>query len=104
MIAGLALLFVAVANVRGLSAERLGTVLRLSLWSIVLLLVVTLIAFVQFFDAAAIIDSVELGDAARLGRRDLRHGDRHGRRDRGRGRLGARRRGAGRPAGAAGAS
>jgi len=60
--AGLALLFVAVANVRGLSAERIGAVLRISLWSIGLLLVVTLIAYVQFFDATAITDSVELGE------------------------------------------
>ena len=63
--AGLALLFVAVSNVRGLSAERLGVVLRLSLWSIGVLVAVTAVAFVQFFDAAAIADSVELGQVPR---------------------------------------
>jgi basic amino acid/polyamine antiporter, APA family len=61
-IAALAVAYVAAQNVRGLSADRLGMVLRLSLFSIGLLVVVTGLAFAQFFDAAAIVDSVDLGD------------------------------------------
>jgi basic amino acid/polyamine antiporter, APA family len=60
-IAGVALVYVAAQNVRGLSANRLWMVLRLSLFSIALLLVVTGLAFAQFFDAGRIVDSVDLG-------------------------------------------
>jgi APA family basic amino acid/polyamine antiporter len=63
LVAGLALLFVAILNVRGITAERLRTVLRISLVSIFVLGVACLIAFIQFFDASAIVDSVELGQA-----------------------------------------
>ena len=59
--AGVALAFVAVQNVRGLSADRLRMVLRLSLFSIGVLVLVALVAFAQFFDAGAIVDSVDLG-------------------------------------------
>ena len=59
LVAGLALVFVAVLNVRGITAERLRTVLRVSLVSIFVLDLACLIAFVQFFDASAIVDSVE---------------------------------------------
>ena len=45
VIAGAALLFVAMSNIRGLSANRIGTVLRLSLLSIVVLVAVSLIGF-----------------------------------------------------------
>ena len=62
VIAGVALAYVAAQNVRGLPAARLGMVLRVSLLSAVLLLVVAGIAFAQFFDAGAIVDSVELGE------------------------------------------
>jgi basic amino acid/polyamine antiporter, APA family len=62
LVAGLALLFVAILNVRGITAERLRTVLRISLVSIFVLGVACLIAFIQFFDASAIVDSVELGE------------------------------------------
>ncbi len=62
VIAGVALAYVAAQNVRGLSAARLGMVLRVSLLSAVLLLAVAGIAFAQFFDAGAIVDSVELGE------------------------------------------
>jgi APA family basic amino acid/polyamine antiporter len=61
-IAALAVSYVAAQNVRGLSADRLGMVLRLSLFSIGLLVVVAALAFAQFFDAGAIVDSVEPGD------------------------------------------
>ena len=53
--------FVVVQNVRGLSAERLGGVLRLSLLNIVVLAALTVLALVQTFDASAITDSVDLG-------------------------------------------
>ncbi len=61
VVAGLALLVVAVINVRGVTARRLRTVLRVSLTTIVVLVVVSVVGFVQFFDAGAIADSVELG-------------------------------------------
>jgi basic amino acid/polyamine antiporter, APA family len=64
-IAVLALAYVAAQNVRGLSAERLGMVLRLSLFSFLMLAGVAAIAFSQFFDVSAITDSVDLGDAPR---------------------------------------
>jgi basic amino acid/polyamine antiporter, APA family len=59
--AALALAYVAAQNVHGLSADRLGMVLRLSLFSIGLLVVVAGLAFAQFFDAGAVVDSVDLG-------------------------------------------
>jgi APA family basic amino acid/polyamine antiporter len=65
VIAGGALLFVAMQNISGLSANRLGGVLRLSLFSIVLLVVVSLIGFVQYWDPGAISGSIELGSAPR---------------------------------------
>jgi APA family basic amino acid/polyamine antiporter len=60
-IAGLALAFVALQNVRGLSAHLLRVVLRLSLFSIGLLILVSGIAFAQFFDVGAVTDGIELG-------------------------------------------
>jgi len=61
VIAGAALAYVAAQNVRGLTIARRGVVLRISLLSIALLLVVAGIAFAQFFDVGAIVDSVDLG-------------------------------------------
>jgi basic amino acid/polyamine antiporter, APA family len=66
VIAGLALLFVAAQNVRGLSAARLQPVLRLSLFGIVLLVAISGIVFAQEWDPAAIVDSVDLGSAPEL--------------------------------------
>jgi APA family basic amino acid/polyamine antiporter len=63
--AALALGFVAVQNVRGLSSDLLRTVLRLALFSIGLLVIVSAIAFAQFFDVGALTDSIELGSAPR---------------------------------------
>jgi APA family basic amino acid/polyamine antiporter len=60
-IAALALAYVAVQNVVGLSADRLGMVLRLSLFGLVLLVVVAAIAFAQDWDPGGVVDSVELG-------------------------------------------
>jgi basic amino acid/polyamine antiporter, APA family len=60
--AAVALAFVAAQNVRGLSADRLRMVLRLSLFSIGVLTLVAVVAFAQFFDVGAIADSVRLGD------------------------------------------
>ena len=63
VIGGLALAYVALQNVRGLSAERLGMVLRLSLFGLGLLVLVAAIAFAQEWDPGAITDSIELGSA-----------------------------------------
>jgi APA family basic amino acid/polyamine antiporter len=63
VIAGLALAFVAAQNVRGLTADRLGGVLRLSLFGIALLVAVAAIALAQNWDPAAITDSIDLGAA-----------------------------------------
>jgi basic amino acid/polyamine antiporter, APA family len=65
VIAGAALLFVAIQNIHGLPANRLGSVLRLSLFSIVVLVVVSLIGFVQYWDPGSITGSVELGSTPR---------------------------------------
>jgi basic amino acid/polyamine antiporter, APA family len=61
VIAGSAMLFVAVQNVHGLTADRLTMVLRLSLLGIVLLGVVTVIGLAQNWDPASITDSIHLG-------------------------------------------
>jgi APA family basic amino acid/polyamine antiporter len=65
VIAGGALVFVAAQNVRGLTADRLGAVLRLSLFSMVLLLAVSVIGFIQYWDPGAITGSIDLGVAPR---------------------------------------
>ena len=67
VIGGVALAFVALQNVRGLSADLLRVVLRLSLLSIGLLIVVSGIAFAQFFDLDAITDGIELGTSPSWG-------------------------------------
>jgi basic amino acid/polyamine antiporter, APA family len=65
VIAGGALLYVAMSNIRGLSADRIGSVLRLSLLSIVVLVVVSLIGFAQYWDPGSISSSIDLGVAPR---------------------------------------
>ena len=65
IIAGGALLFVAVSNIRGLSANRIGSVLRLSVVSIVVLVVVSLIGLSQYWDPGSISSSIDLGTAPR---------------------------------------
>jgi APA family basic amino acid/polyamine antiporter len=67
LIGGAALAFVALQNVRGLSANLLRGVLRLSLFSIGLLVLVSGIAFAQFFDVGALTDGIELGSSPRWG-------------------------------------
>jgi APA family basic amino acid/polyamine antiporter len=62
-IAAAALLFVAWSNIRGLSADRIGAVLRLSLTSIVVLVVISLIGFGYYWDPGAIRSSIDLGVA-----------------------------------------
>jgi basic amino acid/polyamine antiporter, APA family len=66
VLAGAALVYVAFQNVRGLSADRLGMVLRLSLFGILLLAAVAGIAFAQEWDPGAIVDSVDLGSAPQV--------------------------------------
>jgi basic amino acid/polyamine antiporter, APA family len=63
VVAGGALLYVAMSNIRGLSANRIGSVLRLSLLSIVVLILVSLIGFEQYWDPGSIHASVDLGVA-----------------------------------------
>jgi basic amino acid/polyamine antiporter, APA family len=63
VIAGAALLFVAMSNIRGLSANRIGSVLRLSVLSIVVLVAVSLIGFAQYWDPGSIHASIDLGVA-----------------------------------------
>jgi APA family basic amino acid/polyamine antiporter len=63
VIAGGALLYVAVSNIRGLSAHRIGGVLRLSLISIALLVIVSVIGLFQYWDPGSIRSSVDLGVA-----------------------------------------
>jgi APA family basic amino acid/polyamine antiporter len=65
VIAGGALFFVAAQNIRGLSARRIRPVLRLSLLSIVVLVVVSLIGFEQYWDPGSIRSSIHLGTAPR---------------------------------------
>jgi basic amino acid/polyamine antiporter, APA family len=65
VIAGAALVFVAGQNVRGLSADRLGAVLRLSLFSMVLLLALSVVGFTQYWDPGSITSSIDLGSAPR---------------------------------------
>ena len=55
--------FVVGQNIRGLTAERLGTVLRLSLLNIAVLAALTVLCLAQTFDAGALTDSVELGSS-----------------------------------------
>jgi APA family basic amino acid/polyamine antiporter len=64
-IVGACFVFVVAQNIRGLTAERLGAVLRLSLLNIALLAVLTIVVLAQTFDLGAIIDSVELGSRPR---------------------------------------
>jgi basic amino acid/polyamine antiporter, APA family len=63
VIAGLVLAYVAAANVRGLGADRLGMVLRLSLIGIALLLGVSAVALIQNWDVGSITDSIDVGSA-----------------------------------------
>src|SRR3954471_11585831 len=62
-IAAGALAYVAMSNIRGLSANRIGGVLRLSLLSIVVLLLVSLIGLAQYWDPGSIHASIHLGTA-----------------------------------------
>jgi APA family basic amino acid/polyamine antiporter len=61
VIAGVALLFVAWSNIRGLSAARIGAVLRLSLTAIAVLVLVSLIGFAYYWDPGSIRSSIDLG-------------------------------------------
>jgi APA family basic amino acid/polyamine antiporter len=63
VIAGGALLFVAMSNIRGLSAHRIGSVLRLCVVSIVVLVLVSLIGLAQYWDPGSIKSSIDLGTA-----------------------------------------
>ena len=58
---GLCFGFVIAQNIRGLSADRLGAVLRLSLLNIAVLAALTIVVFSQAFDLGALVDSVDVG-------------------------------------------
>src|SRR4029079_9519992 len=60
LIAGAEPHLVAMSNIRGLSASRIGSVLRLSLLSIVVLVLVCLIGFTQYWDPGSIHASIDL--------------------------------------------
>jgi basic amino acid/polyamine antiporter, APA family len=61
VVVGLCFAFVVGQNIRGLTAERLGAVLRLSLISIAALAALTIIALAQTFDLQRLTDSIDLG-------------------------------------------
>jgi APA family basic amino acid/polyamine antiporter len=63
LIAGGALLFVAMSNIRGLSANRLASVLQLSVVSIVVLVAVSVIGFSVYWDPGSIRSSIDVGVA-----------------------------------------
>ncbi len=62
-VAGAALAFVAVSNIRGLSGDRLGLLLRLGLVNMVLLALVIVLGLFEEFDPGAITGSIDLGSA-----------------------------------------
>jgi len=62
LIAAGAIAFIAVTNIRGLSAERMRLVLRIGLVNTVLLGALTIAAAITLWDPAAIVDSVDLGN------------------------------------------
>ena len=94
LIAALAMVFVAVANIRGLGAERLRTVLRLSLVGIALLVVASALVFAELFDLGVVFDTVDLGSRPTWEDAIFATVDRHRGDDRDRGRVGAGGRGA----------
>jgi APA family basic amino acid/polyamine antiporter len=61
LISAAAVVSVVGANVRGLSARRLRTVLRLSLAGIVVLVAASVAVYAQFFDLGSVFDTVKLG-------------------------------------------
>ena len=63
VIAGAALAYVAVSNIRGLSADRYSFVLRLGVWNLALALAIVAVGAVKVFDVHKITDSIHLGSA-----------------------------------------
>ena len=61
LLAAATIAYVTWANIRGLSAERFRTVLRLGLLSTALLVAIAVIAAVQLFDLSLLTDSVDAG-------------------------------------------
>ena len=72
MIAGAALAYVAVSNIRGLSADRYSLVLRLGLLNLTLALVIVAVGAVKVWDVHKITDSIHLGSSPTV--RDLLFG------------------------------
>jgi APA family basic amino acid/polyamine antiporter len=63
LIAGATIAFVAWQNIRGVTAARLGTVLRISLANLAISLVVIGVGLATLFDPDLILDSIDLGSA-----------------------------------------
>jgi APA family basic amino acid/polyamine antiporter len=63
VIAGAAIAWVALSNIRGLSADRYRFVLRLGIFNLALAFVIVAIGAAQVFDIAKITDSIHLGTA-----------------------------------------
>ena len=63
LIAAVTLAYVTWVNIRGLSADRFRTVLRLSLLSMALLTAIAVIGAVQLFDMSLLTDSIDLGSS-----------------------------------------
>jgi len=63
VIAGAVLAYVAVSNIRGLSADRYWFVLRLGLINLALAFVIVAVGSVKVWDVSAITDSIHLGSA-----------------------------------------
>jgi APA family basic amino acid/polyamine antiporter len=62
-IAGATIAFTAYQNIRGITAARMGTVLRISLVNLALSLAIIGIGLATLFDAGLIVDSIDLGEA-----------------------------------------
>lgn len=62
-VAGGVIVFVALTNIRGLTASRLGFVLKLGLFNLALLMVVIVVAGANSLDLGALVDSIDIGSA-----------------------------------------
>jgi APA family basic amino acid/polyamine antiporter len=67
VIAAAALAYVAVSNIRGLSADRYGFVLRLGMLNLTLAAGIVIVGALKVFDAGKITDSIHLGSAPTVG-------------------------------------
>lgn len=66
VVAAIAIAFVAWLNIRGISVDRLGVVLRLAALNLIALIALVCIGAVLFFNPATILDSISLGSTPKL--------------------------------------